>query len=168
MFAIVVPTRNTHSPTHIRVNYSDRYIAPTGRKGAREDRREVTSSRVAPGGWRREKLRQGLLTDSDGYHFIRDTILRLPQPTSLPSPPSMPFARPIWSDLILAALWSTIYFLRSPPAFAFTILLDLALYISHARGFSLRPLLLLFSSEIPHNAIHNLGVLKTFFPPYEG
>lgn len=50
-------------------------------------------------GWRREKLRQGLLTDSDGYHFIRDTILRLPQPTRSPSPSPMPPTTDlIWSE----------------------------------------------------------------------
>lgn len=92
--------------THLRtsVNYSDRYIASMAGRAHERIGERVTPSRVALGGWRREKLRQGLLTDSDGYHFIRDTILRLPQPTSLPSPPSMLFARPIWSDLILVAL----------------------------------------------------------------
>lgn len=65
---------------------------PTGREvHERIEESDVESNREPLwGGWRREKLRQGLLTGSDGYHFIHDTILRLPQPTSLPSPSSVP------------------------------------------------------------------------------
>lgn len=66
--------------------------SPTGREvhGRIEENDAESNRESLRGGWRREKLRQGLLTGSDGYHFIHDTILRLPQPTSLPSPSSMP------------------------------------------------------------------------------
>ena len=75
------------------------------------------------GGWRREKLRQGLLTDSDGYHFIRDTILRLPQPTRSPSPSPMPpttdliWSEPTRSDPLLALRISAAFFLDLRPLF---------------------------------------------------
>lgn len=96
-------------------------------------------------GWRREKLRQGLLTGSDGYHFIRDTILRLPQPTSLPSPSSMPPTTDlIWSHPSHPDPPSTFY----PPAF-FRLLSYLisSPSVSPARGF-------------PH-----LRFSRTCFPP---
>lgn len=79
------------------VNYdgTSRYVASAGGKGIRRTRgieeNDAESSRAAPqrkGDEEESELRQGLLTDSDGYHFIRDTILRLPQPASLPSPSS--------------------------------------------------------------------------------
>lgn len=67
--------------------------------GGRGERMGKSERRAERRGWRREKLRQGLLTDSDGYHFIRDTILRLPQPTRSPSPSPMPPTTDlIWSE----------------------------------------------------------------------
>ena len=74
---------------------------PRGAKGGgrRGERMGKSERRAERRGWRREKLRQGLLTDSDGSHFIRDTILRLPQPTRSPSPSPMPPTTDlIWSE----------------------------------------------------------------------
>lgn len=99
-----------HSYIDIPINYgkqnhtSARHKASTWsrrERGWRGKRRADERARggQARRGWRREKLRQGLLTDSDGYHFIRDTILRLPQPTRSPSPSPMPPTTDlIWSE----------------------------------------------------------------------
>lgn len=100
-------------------------------------------------GWRREKLRQGLLTDSDGYHFIRDTILRLPQPTRSPSPSQMPPTTDlIWSEptpiqtftspRIRIPCISAAFFLASP----LTLLLSSPSLLSATR-FSVYPALVL-------------------------
>jgi len=93
-------------------------MAAADRKGStQENQREWrwVKSRVATRGMKkRETVRQGLLTGSDGYHFIRDTILRLPQPTSLPSPSSMPPTTDlIWSHPSHPDPPSTFY----PPSF---------------------------------------------------
>lgn len=92
-----------------------------------EEKRRKSGCRLSEsgkrGGWRREKLRQGLLTDSDGYHFIRDTILRLPQPTRSPSPSPMPpttdliWSEPTRSDPLLALRISAAFFLNLRPLF---------------------------------------------------
>lgn len=76
------------------------------RKTERKRRADASSSRAANKG--DEEERKGLLTDSDGYHFIRDTILRLPQPTHSPSASPMPpttdliWSEPTRSDPLLA------------------------------------------------------------------
>lgn len=138
---------------------------PTGREVHEKIEENDAESNHEPlwGGWRREKLRQGLLTGGDGYHFIHDTILRLPQPTSLPSPSSMPPTTDlIWSYPSHPDPPSTFY---PPPFFVYYLTWSRRPCLSREVFLTSNPLALVFPQYPQHGYRRWLvgGIPKTPF-----
>lgn len=141
---------------------------PTGREVHEKIEENDAESNHEPlrGRWRREKLRQGLLTGSDGYHFIHDTILRLPQPTSLPSPSSMPPTTDlIWSYPSYPDPPSTFY---PPPFFVYYLTWSRRPCLSREVFLTSDPLALVFPQYPQHGYRRWLvgSIPKTPFPSW--